>query len=246
VTGSDGATSGTAGTGSVEVGGCGSLVFSETDSVVFDAFGSLVIDHSTFTVEAWVTLSGPGARGNYHSLVSQIAEGDLTNSSFSASIVSRSNGSACATTPGMLRVFNDGSTSPYCVSSSGAMSGSTAWHHVAYVYNGTDISFYVDGVAFGSGSIRFTAAAEADVLYVGAAGSTDAWNGAISTLRISSGALYTSGFTPGVLDVEADSLALFEFFEGTGTETIDAVSGRAAVINGAAWSADCPDEYAAP
>jgi len=94
--------------------------------------------------------------------------------------------------------FQIGSSSSGAQTSTSTVSLST-WSHVAVVRSSGTVTFYINGIAAGSGSYA-TSIANTQALGIGAANngnSATTLTGSISNLRITKGqALYTTGFTP--------------------------------------------------
>jgi len=69
------------------------------------------------------------------------------------------------------------------------------------------------------------------------------FDGFFEDFRVSSVARYTEDFTPtSGFEVDANTVALWTFNEGTGSSTTDAASAHTASFGGSpAWSTDCPD-----
>ena len=94
--------------------------------------------------------------------------------------------------------FQIGSSSTGAQTSTSTVSLNT-WSHVAVVRSSGTVTFYINGVAAGSGSYA-TSIANTQALGIGAANngnSATTLTGSISNIRITKGqALYTTGFTP--------------------------------------------------
>jgi hypothetical protein len=83
-----------------------------------------------------------------------------------------------------------------------------AWHHVAFVRNGTSLRIYVDGVSTSSTSVSTVSVNDSsNVLRIGASSETTPayyLNGYLSNVRIVKGtAVYTSNFTPSTTPLTA-------------------------------------------
>ena len=69
-------------------------------------------------------------------------------------------------------------------------------------------------------------------------GHDDWYEGRIDAIRVSSGARYSSSFSPAtMLEADSQTLALWSLEEGTGTSVQDASgNGHNGTIHGAAWT----------
>ncbi|MGE3636787.1 MAG: LamG domain-containing protein, partial [Sandaracinaceae bacterium] len=115
-----------------------------------------------------------------------------------------------------------------------------AWHHVACVSNGSNrLELYVDGIqrAVGTTPGTMELPAAGTLLGIGQItqplpAATLRFQGYIDEVRVSNARRYTGPFTPARhLAVDASTVALFRFDEGTGTTTTDAVGpGRHAAV----------------
>jgi len=101
------------------------------------------------------------------------------------------------------------------------------WHHVAYVYDGEQQSFYVDGVLVTSGPLSGDVGDGEGLAYVGAIPRDgicqQGFVGDIESLRISDVARYTGeSFAPTLGDFTSDgnTLLLFNFDDPPGSTTI--------------------------
>ncbi len=117
------------------------------------------------------------------------------------------------------------------------------WHHLAGIYDGTDLRLAVDGVL--APAIVPTGFVDSSLdLQIGSRLKNDFFfDGEIFEARVSSTARYTDNFAPEVGFVpDAETLALYRLDEGTGTVAADS-SGNAndgAVAGMAAWTTTCP------
>lgn len=110
-------------------------------------------------------------------------------------------------------------------------------HHVAGVFSGEKAYMYVDGqkAGFDDASLDNQAGT---VLRLGCDGE-DSLSGMLEEVRLSTVARYEDDFEPvvGNFESDADTWALFHFDEGSGTETVEAVSGDSALLTEVEWVA---------
>jgi Tol biopolymer transport system component len=128
------------------------------------------------------------------------------------------------------------------------------WHHVAGVFDGTQLRVYLDGALDGSKSSTFAPVSGTRKLAIGAAGpdySQDSqgnthygavfsFNGSIDEVRVSTGVLYTSNFTPQQhLSVRTGTQGLWKF-DGQSTDDFSGNANNGTLFYGAGFSADTP------
>jgi hypothetical protein len=118
-----------------------------------------------------------------------------------------------------------------------------AWHHLAGIYDGTDLRLAVDGVI--DPVIVTTAFVDSDVeLQIGSRLNNDFFfDGEIAGVRVSSSARYAVNFTPDTAwTADADTLALYSLDEGSGAVAGDGAAGDndGAIAGDAAWTSSCP------
>jgi len=111
--------------------------------------------------------------------------------------------------------------------------------HVAGVYDGALVSFFLDGKKLDDMTSRGAGepAAPTDGGYFGGLPGTGLWRGQISAVRVSTGARYVNDFTPETrLAAEEQSLALYHFDEGRGDVLTDSSGhNHHGKIVGAQW-----------
>ena len=75
-----------------------------------------------------------------------------------------------------------------------------AWHHVAGVFDGSQLRVYIDGTQRGSKSSTFAPGTGTNTVKIGARGDDAGakFNGLIDEVRITAGVVYTVGFAPPV------------------------------------------------
>jgi len=118
-----------------------------------------------------------------------------------------------------------------------------SWAHVAAVVTGSSaIKLYVDGKLSGTGTGVFTGDTTKVPLNIGAQVKylTDyPYAGSLGPIRISKKARYTQEFTPTWgWPTDADALAVWNMFEGSGKTLGDATAGKHdGMITGATWTA---------
>jgi hypothetical protein len=108
------------------------------------------------------------------------------------------------------------------------------WHHLAYVYDGSEERLYIDGVLGGSrpdtGSVTGSLTPIQNAIGATFRNPTlyGSFIGGIDSFRISNTARYTSTFVPTIGDLPADgaTLLLYNFNEAPGSTTIADGSGN--------------------
>jgi hypothetical protein len=159
--------------------GTGSLAFDGTsDYLETPNKPELVLAGAPWTVECWVRPDG-----NY--------------SSYNTIFAKRVSGSTTTSYEGFLNITT-GVVSFYngTIYSSSTTLTSDVWSHCAWVYDGTNINIYVNGVSVLSTAVTIS---EVDTAFVigGARGYSEWFYGYIDDFRITKGlARYTSAFTP--------------------------------------------------
>ncbi|MDC0667745.1 LamG domain-containing protein [Nannocystis radixulma] len=220
----DGTDDGPAGTASATVlPVCAGVDFDGNDDYIAAAYISAP---TAWTIEAWVN---PGDQSGQRAIVSQ------------------------ADTSDQYKNFELGikNSKPYVFAGNGADWGEAAWpnaissgewHHIAGIYDGTDVYIAVDGVV---GAKVTSAFVETDFpLHIGTRLSDGFFfDGKVFEVRVSSTARYTEDFDPAIGWIpDTDTLALWRLDEGEGAVAADSSdSVNEGTINGeAAWVLECP------
>lgn len=117
------------------------------------------------------------------------------------------------------------------------------WHHVAGVYDGSQLRLYVDGQLDASVNLSSPMTGTAVQLRIGRNNylyTPIYFNGLIDEVRISTGALYSSNFTPaGSLTASGSTKGLWKFDGQTATDS--SANGNNGTLNGGAtYSSDVP------
>jgi hypothetical protein len=170
--------------------GYGSLYFNGTNAQIKNPNNSVFnFGSGSFTIESWVYYLGTAA---------------------TTTIIGHQNGSSpgrawlFSMLTGGLLYFDWSSTGNSGVPGSFASSSAAPlnqWNHVAFVRNGTTYTFYINGVAAGSGSMTASVAFSGSLAIGYTANETTGgqsfFKGYISNLRVVKGlAVYTGNFTP--------------------------------------------------
>ena len=118
-----------------------------------------------------------------------------------------------------------------------------AWHHIAGVYDGSQLRLYVDGQLDGSVNLSSPMTGTAVQLRIGRNNylyTPIYFNGLIDEARISTGALYSSNFTPAAsLTASSNTKGLWKFDGQTVSDS--STNGNNGTLNGSAtYSTDAP------
>jgi hypothetical protein len=161
-----------------------------------------VPNHSTLditgaiTVEAWIKFNA--IDGNYHDIVSRINRNQAGSGGGYALTVNN---------VGKLRLDLFQTHNTYTTVIGASVMSTGVWHHVAGVFNGSQMRVYLDGVLDGSLNTTNAPGSGTSLLRLGRAAHssgpplylpTYAFAGLIDEVRVSAAALYTSNFTAGL------------------------------------------------
>src|SRR5436190_5882141 len=117
------------------------------------------------------------------------------------------------------------------------------WHHVAGVFDGSQLRVYLGGQLDGSKASTFAPRSGTTNLEVGISGGAAfafPFNGLIDEVRISAGAVYTVNFTPqGCLTAGAQTKGLWKF-DGQTTADSSGNGNTGSLQGGATYSTDVP------
>jgi hypothetical protein len=128
------------------------------------------------------------------------------------------------------------------------MAGSTlptgSWHHVAGVYDGTQLRIYIDGTLSGSKTATQAPVSGGTSLTIGAVkynGNVSyQFDGQIDEVRLTVGARYTGNFpTQAHATTDANTKGLWKFDGQTGNDS-SGVGNHGALVGGASYSTDTP------
>ena len=195
---------------------------------------------NAFTVECWFKWDG----GNNHAYDYQVVAGRRTlNSLLEWDIYIQESTRRIGAGVSRTGQF---SNATWLESGNNAVSTGT-WLHCALVGTGSNYYLYLNGTRVATAAQGGTISGLADVpILVGDLDdSNETFNGVIDELRISNVARYTAAtytVPNAAFAVDANTLGLWHFDEGTGTTTADETANGSAgtLLNGPVWVAGCP------
>jgi YD repeat-containing protein len=117
------------------------------------------------------------------------------------------------------------------------------WHHVAGVFDGTQMRVYLDGTQDGSKSSTHAPVSGTSDLMIGISGGQAyvfPFNGLIDEARVSTGAIYTSNFTPSAHLTAGTSTKGLWKFDGQTTNDSSTYANNGTLNGGATYSTDVP------
>ena len=180
------------------------------------------------TIEAWIKVNA--INGNYQDIVCKESYGQAgTGGGYEFAI----------TNTGKVRLDLYQSHNQYTTAIGSTTVSTGAWHHVAGVFDGSQIRIYLNGVLDGSLSTTNGPASGTSALHIGkSAYTTYYFGGLIDEVRISAAALYSSNFTPG-LGPGSNVRGLWKF-NGQSTNDSSSNGNHGTLQSGATYSADVP------
>ena len=182
------------------------------------------------TIEAWIKLNNTA--GSIRTVL-QKAEWYGTEGGYELSI----NGE------GKLRLDTYNTPTQYNGLVGNTALSANVWHHVAGVNDGTQQRVYVDGVLDGTAAATVPLSSSSRSLLIGRISypyDIRWFNGLIDEVRVSSGAVYSSNFTPSAhLSATASTRALWKF-DGSTTNDSSTNGNNATLHDAAAYSTDVP------
>ncbi len=186
----------------------GALQFDGSQNYVTVPYNSGLFP-SIVTLEAWINI--PTILSHYQFIV---GNGDYSTGGTFLDIEQAGDGSK------LRFIGNDGSIR----GTSNSVVATGRWTHVAVVYDGSNITFYQDGIQDGQSSASGTITDNGLPLGIGKAVSSppEYFGGSIDEVRISNIARYTTTFVPQpILGSDANTVAYYRFNEGAGTTLTD-------------------------
>jgi hypothetical protein len=194
--------------------------------------GSSLDIRGPFTLEAWVKNSADTTYPNYRSI---LVRGDNWNLGVSSFLFRLSDGK--------LRFDMYQASGSYTGFYSNTVMSTGVWHHVAAVYDGSQMKIYLDGQLDGLQSFTWDPPVISTIFRVGRETNINfpfSYSGLIDEVRVSSGVLYTSNFTPQKhLTSQASTKGLWKFDGQTANDSSG--NGNGGTLNGnATYSTDAP------
>src|ERR1041385_7745648 len=118
-----------------------------------------------------------------------------------------------------------------------------AWHHIAGVYDGTQMRVYLDGVLTGTAAATMAPGNNTTGFRIGKSSFLyypNYFNGRIDEVRVSNAALYSSNFTPSAhLTATSTTKGLWKF-DGENTSDASSSGANGTLQGGATYSTDVP------
>jgi YD repeat-containing protein len=210
-------------------GGYHSLSLNGTNQYVMAPSSTSLNITGAITVEGWIKLSSIGA---YQAIVSREAFQQAgTGGGYRLAV----------TDAGKLRLdlFQSHNTYTTAIGTTAITTG--VWHHVAGVFDGSQMRVYVDGVLNGSVSTTNGPASGTGGFYIGRFSysfNPYYFGGLIDEVRVSAAALYSSNFTPG-LGPSSNVKGLWKF-DGQTPNDFSGNGNHGTLQNGPGYSNDVP------
>jgi Concanavalin A-like lectin/glucanases superfamily/Ig-like domain from next to BRCA1 gene len=217
---------------SVATGGSGdrSLLLNGTSAYVSVPNSASLNITGTITVEAWIKTNSATAQQGIIERYGTTGTG-TTDGGYSLRLSS-----------GFLQFFTlkNGNEGDVIQSVSTVTTG--VWHHVAGVFDGSQLRVYIDGALNASKASTFAPFTGTNSLKIGARGDdgTTPFNGLIDEARVTTAAVYTSNFTPSAhLAAVTGTKGLWKFDGQTASDS-SGNGNHGTLLGGAGFSTDVP------
>jgi RHS repeat-associated protein len=210
-------------------GGCNSLAVNGSTAYVEAPNSSSLNIAGALTMEAWIKL--PAVSTTYQPIIDK-----------SPSVGNEGGYDLWVTDTGKARMDIFYSPSyQWLIGNTTLTAG--VWHHIAGVYDGSQLRLYVDGQLDGSVNLASAMTGSTVQLRIGKNNYLYGplyFNGLIDEVRISTGALYSSNFTPpGTLTASSSTKGLWKF-DGQTTNDSSSNGNNGSLNGGATYSNDVP------
>ena len=210
-----------------QAGGDRSLLFNGTSSYVDVPYNANLNITGALTMEAWVKTSAT----TYQMVLER---GDWFQNQMSYDL---------AIAEGKVRMDIMQSNGSYVACIGATLMNNGAWHHIAGVYDGSQMRVYLDGVLNGSATATMTPGNNTTGLRIGKSSFLyfpNYFNGRIDEVRISNAALYSANFTANAhLTATSSTKGLWKF-DGETTNDASASGANGTLQGGATYSTDVP------
>ncbi len=205
-----------------------SLSLNGTSSYMSVPNSSTINISGPITVEAWIKLNS--INGNYQDIVCREAWGQAgTGGGYEFAI----------TNTGKLRLDLYQSHNQYTTAIGSTTVTTNTWHHVAGVFDGSQMRVYLDGVLDGSLSTTNGPASGSSPLNIGKSTYTSYYfGGLIDEVRLSAAALYSANFTPGL--GPGSNTHAFWRFDGQTANDFSGNANHGTLQGSAVYSTDVP------
>jgi YD repeat-containing protein len=210
-----------------QAGGDRSVLFNGTSSYVDVPYNANLNITGALTIEAWVKTSS-----NTQQMVLERGDWWQNQMSYELSI---GEGKV------RLDIMQTGGSYVACIGSTVMNNG--AWHHIAAVYDGSQMRVYLDGVLDGSATATMTPGNNSTGLRIGKSSFLyypNYFNGRIDEVRVSNAALYTSNFSPSAHLTALSSTKGLWKFDGETTNDSSVSAANGSLQGGATYSTDVP------
>jgi Tol biopolymer transport system component len=182
-----------------------------------------------FTLEAWVKTNRPSAA---QGIIERYGIGPASNGGYALRFYSG----------GKLRFYTlkNGAEGDWVTSNTALTVG--VWHHVAAVFDGSQLRLYVNGILDASKASTFAPTSGTNNLMIGQSGihSTYRFNGSIDEVRVTARAVYTQNFIPqSSLMPGPDTRGLWKF-DDQNTNDLSGNGNNGTLFNGARFAPDVP------
>ncbi len=208
--------------------GLHSLSLNGTSSYMSVPNSSTINIIGPITIEAWIKLAS--INGNYQDIVCREAWGQAgTGGGYEFAI----------TNTGKLRLDLYQSHNQYTTAIGSTTVTTNVWHHVAGVFDGSQMRVYLDGVLDGSLSTANGPASGTSPLNIGKSTYTSYYfGGLIDEVRLAAAALYSTNFTP-AFSIGFNTRAFWKF-DGQTTNDFSGNANHGTLQGNAGYSSDVP------
>jgi hypothetical protein len=204
-----------------------SILLNGTDAYVDVPYNANLNITGALTLEAWVKTSSTA----YQQVIER---GDWWQNQMSYDLI---------VGEGKVRLDIMQSNGTYAAVIGNTIMSLNAWHHIAGVYDGSQMRVYLDGVLDGTATATYAPGSNATGLRIGKSSFLyypNYFTGRIDEVRVSNAAIYTANFTPGAsLTATSNTKGLWKFNGQTANDSSSS-GAHGSLQGGASYSTDVP------